>query len=422
MNVNQTFSILFWLNKAKRNKNGDIAIWARITIDGLRAECSTGNRILPKHWDCDTGQANSSCPDAKIINDHLLLVRTEINRHYNILLSSQESVSAKDVKESYQKKKERRRTFLELFRQFNKHLDERLKVNDISKRRHGKFRMLYEKCESFIQEKFKRKDVFLDEVKLNFLVDFEIFLRTAYGVTVNTSNKSAKDVKQVAKYGISLGYLTVDPFVNFKSTYKRGVRYYLDKKELERMYKQKFTIRRLEEVRDCYIFSCYTGYGYAEVETMRPSQISLRMDGEKWVMSTRTKTGIPENVPLLPRALEIIRKYKNHPYCVKHDRLLPVNSNQKYNAYLKEVAAVCKIEKDLTTHTARHTFATTVLLSNGVPIETAKELLGHTDIRTTQIYARVLQQKVSQDMKKLKKKLAATDRDKKNNKVSRQAA
>jgi integrase len=415
MNLNQTFAILFRLNYSKANSKGLVPIWTRITIDGQRAECSTGKQVEPKHWDLEASEANRSCPEAKTINDHLLLLRTEINRHYNILLSSQEAVTAEDVKKSFQKKKERRRTFLELFRLYNEHLDERLKVNSISKRRHQKFRMLYGKCESFILAKLKHKDIFLDEVKLNFLVDFEIFLRTTDGVAPNTSNKNAKDVKQVAKYGISLGYLSVDPFINFKSTYKRGVRYYLDQKELERVCRHTFKIRRLEEVRDCYIFSCFTGYGYAEVEALRPSQISLGMDGEKWVMSTRTKTGIPENVPLLPKALEILNKYKNHPYCVKYDRILPVNSNQKYNSYLKEVAAVCKIEKDLTTHTARHTFATTVLLSNGVPIETAKELLGHTDIRTTQIYARVLQQKVSQDMKKLKKKLAATDREKKNN-------
>jgi len=406
MNLNQTFAILFRLNYSKANSKGLVPIWARITVDGERAECSTGKQIQVTHWDLEAGQANKLCQEAKSINDHLLLVKTEINRHYNILLSSQEIVTANDVKRSYKGKKEQKRTFLELFRQFNQHLSDRLKINDISPKRRQKFKMLYGKCQSFLKKKLKRDDIFLDEIKLNFLVEFELFLRTEDDVAINTSMKSAKDLKQVTKYAVTMEYLPSNPFANFKSIYKKGTRYFLTKSELQTMYKKKFDIKRLEEVRDCYIFSCYTGYAYADTESLRPTDISIGIDGEMWVIKDRKKTKVNENVPLLPRALQIINKYKKHPYCVKHNRLLPVNSNQRYNSYLKEIADVCGIKKKLTTHTARHTFATTVLLSNGVPMETAMELLGHTDIRTTQIYAKIVQEKISLDMKKLKKKLS----------------
>lgn len=218
--------------------------------------------------------------------------------------------------------------------------------------------------------------------------------------------KGAKDLKQVLKYAVRLEYLPRNPFSDFKSTYRAGLRFFLDTKELNKLYNKRFGIKRLEEVRDCYLFSCYTGYAYADAADLRPEDVAVGLDGEKWIIRNRKKTTTLENVPLLPRALEIINKYKKHPYCVRSNRLLPVNSNQRYNSYLKEIADVCGIKKKLTTHTARHTFATTVLLTNGVPMETAMELLGHTDIRTTQIYARIVQQKISSDMKKLKKKLS----------------
>jgi len=162
----------------------------------------------------------------------------------------------------------------------------------------------------------------------------------------------------------------------------------------------------LMEVRDCYIFSCYTGYAYGDAEELSPDDVTIGIDGNKWIIRDRQKTDNMENIPLLPIPLKIIEKYKNHPYCKINNRLLPMNSNQRYNGYLKEIADLCGIKKKLTTHTARHTFATTVLLLNDVPMETTMELLGHSDIRTTQIYGKIVQKKVSNDMCKLKDKLA----------------
>lgn len=405
MNLNQTFSILFWLNKAKMNKQGLIPIWIRITVDGRRAECSTQKQIHPKFWDAENNKVLDKYSESRSINDYLTLVKADILRHYNILLSTKDHVTAEDVKNSYKGVKEIKKTFLQLFKQFNQQLTERKEIEDLSEGRHKRFEILYGKCETFIKYKFKRSDIILEELKLNFIVEFEHYLRTVEKIGHNTSMKYAKDLKQVMKYGVMLEYIPTNPFEHFQCTYKKVKREFLDQDELDLLYKKKFSIKRLEEVRDCYLFSCYTGYAYSDAESLTPDDITIGMDGEKWIIRNRIKTDTTENVPLLPIPLEIIEKYRKHDYCKANNRLLPMNSNQRYNAYLKEIADLCTIKKKLTTHTARHTFATTVLLINDVPMETAMELLGHTDIRTTQIYAKIVQKKVSNDMKKLKSKL-----------------
>jgi len=409
MNLNQKFAILFWLKKDKTNKLGLAPIWTRITIDGKRAEFSTNKQIYPKFWDAENNVALKEFSDAKPLNDFLTLIKADLLRHYNILLSTKDIVTADDVKNNYKGVKELKKTFLDLFRQYLQQLSERKEIEDLSEGRHKRFEILKGKCEDFVRYKFKRSDVLLEEMKLNFIVEFEHYLRTVQKIGHNTSMKYAKDLKQVMKYGVILQYISVNPFELFQCSYKKVKREFLDQEELEMLYKKEFAIKRLEEVRDCYIFSCYTGYAYSDAEALTSNDIAIGIDGEKWIIRNRIKTDTTENVPLLPIPLEIISKYQKHDYCKTHDKLLPMNSNQRYNAYLKEIADLCGIKKKLTTHTARHTFATTVLLLNDVPMETAMELLGHTDIRTTQIYGKIVQKKISADMRKLKDKLSNTD-------------
>ena len=406
MNLNQTFSILFWLNKAKMNKQGLIPIWIRITVDGKRAECSTQKQIHPKFWDAENNKVLDKYSESRSINDYLTLVKADILKRYNILLSTKDFVTPEDVKNNYKGVKEVKKTFLQLFKQYNQQLTERKEIEDLSEGRHKRFEILLGKCEAFIKYKFKRSDVVLEELKLNFIVEFEHYLRTVEKIGHNTSMKYAKDLKQVMKYGAMLEYIPTSPFEHFQCSYRKVKREFLDQDELDALYKKEFSVKRLEEVRDCYLFSCYTGYAYSDAEALTPDDIAIGIDGEKWIIRNRIKTDTTENVPLLPIPLEIIEKYKKHDYCKATKKLLPMNSNQRYNAYLKEIADVCGIKKKLTTHTARHTFATTVLLINDVPMETAMELLGHTDIRTTQIYGKIVQKKVSADMKKLKDKLS----------------
>lgn len=404
MNLNQNFSILFWLKKSKMNKLGLVPIWARITLDGRRSEFSTQKQINPKYWDAANGKVLEKCIESKHVNDYLTLLKANLLKHYNILLTTKDLVTSEDVKKSYKGVKPLKQTFLELFRQFNQHLLERREIGSLSSGRLKRFQVIYVKCKEFIKYKFKKSDVLLEEVKLNFIAEFVHYLRRMDGIMNNSAMKYASDLKQVMKHAVTLEYIPSNPFVNFKCLYNKVEREFLDQYELDTLYKKEFNIARLEEVCDCYLFCCYTGYAYSDAEALTIDDVCIGIDGELWIIRNRKKTNTTENVPLLQIPYQIIQKYKNHEYCKTTRKLLPMKSNQRYNAYLKEVADLCGIKKNLTTHTARHTFATTVLLMNDVPMETTMELLGHTDIRTTQIYGKIVQKKISTDMQKLKNK------------------
>mgnify|MGYP002128670122 CR=1 FL=1 len=200
--------------------------------------------------------------------------------------------------------------------------------------------------------------------------------------------------------------------MNNKAKIKEVIRDFLSESEIENMMNKKFVSERLELVRDIFIFSCFTGLAYVDVKQLSRNHLSFGIDGDKWIFKNRQKTDTSSKIPLLPIALEIINKYENHPACANENRLLPILSNQKMNAYLKEIADVCGINKELTFHIARHTFATTITLSNGVPIETVSKMLGHTNLKTTQHYAKILDKKVSEDMKSLRTKLSQKETEK----------
>lgn len=201
-------------------------------------------------------------------------------------------------------------------------------------------------------------------------------------------------------------WLERDPFAKFKKTFTKTNRECLTEMELKTVELKEFKIERLSFVKDLFVFSCYTGLAYIDVMQLTPGSITFGIDGDMWLFTNRQKTDTNVKIPLLPKALEIIEKYKEHPKAQADETLFPIISNQKLNSYLKEIADLCGITKNLTFHLARHTFATTVTLTNGVPIETVSKLLGHSSIRTTQIYAKVVERKVSEDMKLLKEKMS----------------
>ena len=237
---------------------------------------------------------------------------------------------ADDAKNSYKGIKEVKKTFLQLFNQYNQQLSERKEIDDLSDGRYNRFLILLGKCEEFVKYKFKKSDVLLEDLKLNFVVEFEHFLRTVQKIGHNTAMKYAKDLKQVMRYGVMLEYIPSSPFEQFHCSYKKVRREYLDQEELEALYKKEFSIKRLEEVRDCYLFSCYTSYAYSDAEALNPEDMAIGIDGGKWIIRNRIKTDTTENVPLLPIPLEIIEKYRTHDYCKANNKLLPMNSNQPF--------------------------------------------------------------------------------------------
>jgi Phage integrase SAM-like domain/Arm DNA-binding domain len=212
MNLNQTFSILFWLNKAKMNARGFAPIWVRITIDGKRAESSLKRQILAQHWDHDNGRASKSCADRDTINQYLIMVQAQISKHYNILLTTKDYVTAEDVKKSYCGTKEVKKTFFQLFDQYLQHLHEKKEIEEISEGRYKRFEILRGKCVSFLKTKLKKADILLEETKLSFIAEFQHYMRTVELIGHNTAMKYAKDLKQILKYGVTLEYIMVSPF------------------------------------------------------------------------------------------------------------------------------------------------------------------------------------------------------------------
>lgn len=399
----QNLSILFWLYASKvSNRTGKAPIYARLTINGVRAEISIGVSIEPEYWNKMSGKAKGRGDDVKIVNHKIDAIRSKILYHYNHLLSIKKHVTAEDVKNDFLGIKEKEKTLLELVNYHNKKMDEKVQLGVMALGTLKKYRVTENKLEKFIKYQFKKSDLYLSQLKHQFVVDFEHFLRVKENVGNNTTMKYIKNLKKIMNIAVVNDWVVKNPFGNFKCSYHKVHKDVLNQNELRQIINKDFKLDRINEIKDVFIFSCFTGFSYAELSELSPDDIQIGLDGELWIYKNRKKTNVQEKVPLLPLPLKIIEKYKTHPVCRSENRLLPVKSNQKYNSTLKEIALLCKINKKLTTHTARHTFATTVLLANKVPMEVVKELLGHTDIRTTQIYGKILQDNITEEMKRLK--------------------
>ena len=257
-----------------------------------------------------------------------------------------------------------------------------------------------------MKKKYNITDIPLREIRYQFIVDLEFFLRTEYKYSQNTTYKCMKFFKQVINKAIRAGLITVDPFNGYKISIERVDRGFLSEDDLTKMMSKTFASKRLEQVRDIFIFACFTGLAYIDLANLRVDNIQKMFDGRLWIVTHRQKTNTKVTVPLLPPAIKILKKYEGE---FVDGKILPIITNQKMNCYLKEIAEICGIEKNLTFHLARHTFATTMTLGKGVPIETVSKMLGHTNVQTTQIYARITNDKISKDMNWLSQNLGNLD-------------
>lgn len=265
--------------------------------------------------------------------------------------------------------------------------------------------------QKFLKDKLRKIDILLKDLNYKFVMDFEYFLKSFkpldHHKTLSNNGvmKHMERFRKMINVALKNDWMEKDPFKAYKMKFTKFERGYLSAEELERIEAKEFGIERLQFVKELFIFSCYTGLAYTDTVNLSPANVLRGIDGECWLFTHRQKTGTSVKVPLLPKAKDLIEKYRNNPKSLSDGTLFPKISNQRLNGYLKEIADVCGIEKNLTFHLARHTFATTVTLSNGVPIESVSKMLGHTKITTTQVYAKVIESKLSDDMKLLKQKL-----------------
>lgn len=407
MKNSKSFTVLFWTNKAKADSNGLVPLYARVTVEGKRAEISLKKKLNLKKWDARTGFMKGSGEEVRITNRYITEVNNELFEIYTALNRKGEIVSAEDIKNKFTGQtlvELPSKSLLEIFDEHNQEIAN-LIGKDYVKATLTKYKTIRGKVSEFIIKKYKKSDISLRELDFTFISQFEKFLKIQEGIEHNTAMSYIKRLKRILSIAVNNKWIAHNPFLAFKCTTRKIARTHLSEHELSVLSLKDFKIRRLEEVRDCFLFSCYTGYAFVDAQKLSPAHVHKRNDGEYWIETSRTKTEIAANVPLLPQAIAIIEKYRDSEVCIESNRLLPIKSNQKMNAYLKEIADLCGIEKNLTTHMARHTFATTVTLGNDVPIETVSKMLGHTKITTTQIYARVQENKISRDMAALKRRL-----------------
>ena len=371
---------------------------ARITIDGKLCQFSTKQSILPENWNIAAGKAKGK--DAGRINALLEDIKASLNNIYHEQQRRDNYVTAEKVKNEFLGHSEKHETILDLFK---KHNDDVKQLVGISKTiaTYRKYEVTRRHLAEFIQSKYNISDIAINEITPMFITDFELYLRTTCKCSYNTTAKFMQFFKRIILIARNNGILIGDPFANYKIRLEKVDRGYLTEDEIKIILKKKMVSERLENVRDLFIFSCFTGLAFSDIHGLRKEHIVEDSNGVRWIRKGRQKTKIMCNIPLMEIPLKILEKYSTNEYCKKHGVLFPVLCNQKMNAYLKELADICGIKKTLTTHVGRHTFAT-FALANGVSIESVAKMLGHTNVQMTRHYARVLDRTVIREMSQIK--------------------
>lgn len=395
-----TFKILFYIKRSNPKKNGKVAIMGRITIDGKRSQFSTKLEIYPDEWNNEWGKSIGNNAEAIAINSMLDKIRGKIVTYYYKLMDIDGYASPDKIKNILLGFEEKGKTIIYYFDKFNEQYRSKVGVT-VRRTTYLRYELVKKRLSEFMEKTYKVKDMPYREITTVFIQNFYQFLRSKYKSGNNNAMKTIQHLRAIFFYIKNSGEYFPDPFANFKISFEKKERSFLTKAELIALYNEKLPSERLERVRDIFLFCSYTGLSYSDLQNLTKEKIRTNIDGHLWIMATRNKTGIPYKVRLLDIPIAILKKYE---YLQEYGELLPIISNQKMNEYLSEITNICGINKRITSHTARHTFGT-LCLTEGMSIESVSKLLGHTKIKTTQIYAQITDQKLSNEMDKLAKKL-----------------
>lgn len=400
---NYFISTRFVLRKNKA-KDGYAPIRLVYTIHGQRAELSTKLKCQQNHWDQRGQKVTGHSIKAKALNTQLDRFKFEFLEIIDRLKSNTDLLTIDDVKNHLKGDCQKEETLLGIFDLF---LNQKkaLVGKSYSISTVKKYTYLKDKVVAFIKTEKNSEDLKLSELSKGFAYQFENFLKGVQKIGHNSTTKYLQCLKSVINNAVELELIDKNPISSYRCSYEKTEIEVLSQHDIDKLVSKNFENKRLEEVKNVFLFCCYTGYAYVDVSKLTPDNLIKGINGKLWIQTTRTKSKVDANVPLLPPAVAILEKYKEHPHCINQGVLLPVKSNQKMNEYLKEIANICNIKVRLTTHVARHTFATTILINNGVAIETVSKLLGHSKLSTTQIYAKLRDKKVANDMEVLSEKL-----------------
>jgi integrase len=402
--VEKTLGLMYFLKHDRKQDNTEMYVYLRITVDGRSNELSTKLLWDPTKWNPRLGRATGNGESSKNINTYLETLNQEAHKARRILMDNDVEITAEAIKNQMLGIDDSK-NILKVFQDHNDQVAA-LVPQEYSPGTLDLFKRTLNHTRSFIQWKYRIDDMDIRKLNYEFISQYAFWLKSVRKCQHNSAMKYLTYFKKTVLLCVNYGWLKSDPFAGYNLNRKEVEKPYLTEDELQRMISKNLRSGRLSNVRDIFVFCCYTGLAYIDAKQLKRSELVKGFDGEQWIIKNRQKTDSASRIPLLPAALHILEKYEDDPQCQIKNVVLPVLTNQKMNEYLKEIAERCDIDKLLTFHVARHTFATTVTLSNGVPMETVSKMLGHKNLRQTQHYAKIVDGKIAHDMRQLKEKLS----------------
>ncbi len=402
----RTFSLMFFIRRTKLRKNLEAPVLMRITVNGDRTDVAIQRTILPEHWNSERGCAVANTRFGKELNQCLDQIRLQVYQRHQELLSRNLPVTAAALKGAYLNGlgEEDVHNLLDLYCEHNASLKSMIDKG-VSRATYIRHETSRRNLERFLRDTYQLDDISLKEVNHVFIKEYETYLRTTRNCNNNSTVKYIKNFGKIIKEAINRDWIQANPFRNIRFHLEEVDKPFLSKGELNKIMTREFAITRIAQVRDVFAFCCFTGLAFIDVKTLTAKDLQPGVDGNLWIRKQRNKSKQWAHIPILPDARLIIERYSSNPRCQRKGVLLPVLSNQKMNAYLKEIADLCGIQKNLTTHCARHTFATTVTLANKISMESVSKMLGHSSLTMTQKYARILDSTIGQEMSQLAQRL-----------------
>jgi len=405
MSETGTFKLLFYINGSKKAKDGTCPIMMRITLNGQRITLKVNRSIKPSDWNQKRSYCKKDTIECEDLNFHIDAFKSRAFKKYSELIAFNDEVSAQMLKDSILGiNSAKTYSINDVWSDYNDGI-KKLIGKEKSYTTWQKSASCFNYFKEFLMYQYKKKEMSMRSIRAKHISDFELFLKVEKNCGYNTTIKYLQNLKRIVHIGLRNDWVKIDPFADFKLSLKEVDRPFLSEEELKLIMNKEIDIKRLRLVRDIFIFSCFTGLAYSDIKKLKKSEVEKTPDNMLWIRTRRAKTNTTTHVPILKVPLEIINRYTNLDELQADELVLPVLSNQKTNSYLKEVCDICNIDKKVTFHTARHTFATTVTLMNGISIESVSKMLGHKNIRTTQHYARIVDSKISGEMKGLSTKL-----------------
>jgi site-specific recombinase XerD len=394
--------IYLFVYAAKTNKKGLAPIVLRLKYQHQTEQLFTGLKINPKNWNKEKCTVKPGESEFKVMNLHLNDLKIKAYQQFSIMFQN-ENVYLREIIDHFKGKETGPILLLELAKNYNLKLKERVGV-DYKIATYKKYQITELKLIAFIKS-LGRSDIRLKDLSNEFIVDFNTFMKQHYGNDQNTTCKHLKNLKTYIKYAVSKGWLLKSPFNDFRISYKPKEKPYLSMNELLILENHEFNVPKLELVKDLFLFQCYTGLSFSDLMELKGINLTTGIDGNYWIIKNRLKTDVRSAIPLLPKALIILNKHNSNYLNNLSESLFEVGKIQSYNAYLKQIADFVGIQKQLSSHAGRRTFASTITLGNGISIESISQMLGHTNTKITQQYARVSDLKISNEMKLLLNKI-----------------